>query len=457
MPVIKQNKILASNPDSVYSASKKVQTMSLRNMTNNTGNPDTAVKSAITLKDGVINDANEFLSGLDILDTNLNQIIAYVNAGEELFSRVNFATSAYNPYANMRRRNPSLVEFENYNPVSGSGRPKGSKNKSKEVQVGQQTIPSLWGATSAEENMELPLQQQNELFGNEWADFYSSMGSAPIDPPASVAYGSLSGMYQTEPEYLENAVEESDDEAEAVSGASGTEPASVTMGTADDSSSDDEMSYSSFGARTKSTNAPSSSRASSSKGTPPDDEDPEGTPSSSSWGDESFKNPVPNENPLINSMVRVSELITRLNVNFNGKIKRNINMLDKLDVQSLASKSEDVAKTFNKINGEYIGLQIENGVIFYDTMLARMNKLRTDILIAVKSYAPKKQGAGMMSDSMRGGASSGAGAMSAGAGAMSAGAMCGGSFQTSPMGYNAPNIPTIYNSFVRSCPTKYLM
>jgi len=449
MPVIKQNKILASNPDSIFSASKRIQTMSLRNMTNNTSNPDTAVKSAITLKDGVINDANEFLSGLDILDTNLNQIIAYVNAGEELFSRVNFGTTSYNPYANMRSRTRALAEDLNYNPVSGSGRPKGSKNKPKEMEVGQQTIPSLWGATNAEEKMEMPHQEDIGQDGTEWADFYSSMAGAPINPPASVAYGSLSSMYQSNPEYLDNAVEESDDEAEAVSGSAGVETEttpSVTMGTADDAdSSDDEMSYSSFGARTKSTNAPST-KSSSSKGTPPDDddEDPEGTAGTSSWGDESFKNPVPNENPLINSMVRVSELITRLNVNFNGKIKRNINMLDKLDVQALASKSEEVAKTFNKISGEYIGQHIENGVIFYDTMLIRMNKLRTDILIAVKSYTPKKQGAGMMSDSMRGGASSGAG-------------MCGGSFQTSPMGYNAPNIHTIYNSYVRSCPTKYLM
>ena len=109
-------------------------------------------------------------------------------------------------------------------------------------------------------------------------------------------------------------------------------------------------------------------------------------------------------------------------------------MLDKLDVQKLASESEAVAKTFNNIDGEYISINVENGTVFYDNLLAKMNKLRTDIMIAVKSYAPRQGAKPMM-----------------GAG------MYGGSYHTSPIGLSAPYINSVYSENVRRCPTKYLM
>lgn len=381
MPVIRQNKILENNPDSIYSVSKQLSTMALRNMSNNMSNPDTSIASAIILKDDVKDDSNDFIAGLNILETNLQQIIAYVNQSEKMTLQNTGRTFLYPDPKNLNK-------IPNYNPVSGAGRKKGSKNKPKNLPL----EPSLLDADNAEENMDVQHQQQ-DLIGNEWADFYANMGSAPIEPLSSVAIGK-----QEYPEYPD-AVEESDDEVEAISGELDTPETIARDLNPPNDSSDDE-----------------------------DDED-------------DFIFPTTNENPLINSMVRVSELITRLNVNFNGKIKRNINMLDKLDVQSIANESENVARTFNKIKGEYIGFTIENGDIFYETMLSRMNKLRTDILIAVKSYAPKRQQGGMMSQNM----------MSRG------GVISGGSYATSPMGYNSPVIPTIYNSYVRNCPTKYLM
>jgi hypothetical protein len=239
MPVIKQNKILASNPDSVYSASKQLQTLSLRNMGNNTQNPDTAIKSSIILKDGVSNDANDFLSSLDILDSNLELIVSYVGMGINLFNTSNFA-GRFNARRHLLPAQTRALEELNYNPISGSGRPKGSKNKPKTIPVQQQTIPSLWNATSAEENMEMKQQEEIAEQGNEWLDFYNQFGSAPNQPPASIAYGSLSSMYQTSPSFLEDAVEESDDEAEAINASLGLP--SVPMGTADDSSDEESES-----------------------------------------------------------------------------------------------------------------------------------------------------------------------------------------------------------------------
>lgn len=427
MPVIKQNKILASNPDSVYSASKQLQTLSLRNMGNNTQNPDTAIKSSIILKDGVSNDANDFLSSLDILDSNLELIVSYVGMGINLFNTSNFA-GRFNARRHLLPAQTRALEELNYNPISGSGRPKGSKNKPKTIPVQQQTIPSLWNATSAEENMEMKQQEEIAEQGNEWLDFYNQFGSAPNQPPASIAYGSLSSMYQTSPSFLEDAVEESDDEAEAINASLGLP--SVPMGTADDSS--DEESESSISTKSlpsfgyTNSNAPSDPSSSSSSGS--------SSPTSLVSTISTLRNPLPNENPLINSLVKVAEMITKMNVFFNGKIKKNINMLDKLEVQKIASETEDVAKTFNKIDGEYISINVENGAVFYDNLLAKMNKLRTDIMVAVKSYAPQRQGAKTMM-----------------------GAGMGGSYHTSPIGLNASVIPSIYSTYVRSCPTKYLM
>jgi len=434
MPVIKQNKILASNPDSIYSASKQVQTLSLRNMRNNTGNPDTAIKSSIILRDNVSNDVNDFLSSLDILDSNFELIVSYVGMGINLFNKSNF-DGKFNVRRGFLPEQEKALEELNYNPISGSGRKKGSKNKPKLVVVGQQTIPSLWNATSAEEKMEEKQQDEIAEDGNEWYDFYSSFGSAPTQPPASVAYGSLSGMYQDTPSYLEDAVEESDDEADAINASLGITNPSITMGTADDSSdeesdeeSDDEVSANVSLPSSASRYNPSSPSGSSPSGS-------SGSSTSLVSDISTLRNPLPNENPLINSLVKVAEMITKMNVFFNGKIKRNINMLDKLEVQKIASESESVARTFNKIDGEYISINVENGQVFYDNLLAKMNKLRTDVMISVKSYAPTRQGAKAM---------------------MGAG-MYGGSYHTSPIGLNAPIIPSVYSANVRRCPTKYLM
>lgn len=438
MPVIKQNKLLESNPNSIYSASKQVQTLSLRNMANNTQNPDTSIKSSIILRDNVSNDANDFLSSLDILDTNLELIVAYTSESIKTFNSANF-NGMYNARRHLFPKQEQALEELNYNPIRGSGRPKGSKNKPKEVPVNQQTIPSLWNATSAEENMEGKEQDEIAGQGNEWLDFYSSFGSAPTQPPASVAYGNLSSMFQSVPSYLSDAVSESDDEAEAINASLGL--STIPMGTADDSSSDDENSTISSNMNSQPSFGYSNSNA------PSDPSDPSSSSSSSSPSSPSSSTSLVSEvsrlkegkpvsdNPLINNLVKTAEMITKMNIFFNGKIKKNINMLDKLEVQKIANESEAVAKTFNKIDGEYIVINVENGTIFYDNLLAKLNKLRTDVMIAVKSYAPQRQGVSQMMG----------------------GVMCGGSYHTSPIGLNAPIIPSVYSANVRRCPTKYLM
>lgn len=101
----------------------------------------------------------------------------------------------------------------------------------------------------------------------------------------------------------------------------------------------------------------------------------------------------PNVNPIISTLTKLISLITKQNVLFNGKIKKNINSLDRLDVEDLINKLNKVIINLQSIpNQSYISVSIENGYEMLKQLYDSLNKLSADVGNGVYSYTSKLRG-----------------------------------------------------------------
>jgi hypothetical protein len=124
-------------------------------------------------------------------------------------------------------------------------------------------------------------------------------------------------------------------------------------------------------------------------------------------------------NPMLYLITKIISLISKANILFNGRIKKNINYFDRLDVQDMAEKVEKLVEQSNNSGLDVVNLYLDNGPELVDALTNALNKLYLDVSIAVKSYAPSAQSGGSIS---------------------------GGSLRK--MGFQ---------EFYKNCPTKYLL
>ena len=124
-------------------------------------------------------------------------------------------------------------------------------------------------------------------------------------------------------------------------------------------------------------------------------------------------------NPILFTLTKLIALISKANILFNARIKKNINYFDRLDVEDMANKIDDLQNKFNFTQFQIAELYLDNGEALIGAVTSAFDKLYNDVAIAVKSYAQKAQSGGSIS---------------------------GGSLKK-----------LSFQEFYRNCPTKYLL
>jgi hypothetical protein len=102
-------------------------------------------------------------------------------------------------------------------------------------------------------------------------------------------------------------------------------------------------------------------------------------------------------NPVLFTMTKLIALISKANILFNARIKKNINYFDRLDVEDMANKIDDLQTKFNYTNFEVVEIYLDNGEALVNAVASAFDKLYNDVAIAVKSYAQKAQSGGSIS------------------------------------------------------------
>jgi len=105
--------------------------------------------------------------------------------------------------------------------------------------------------------------------------------------------------------------------------------------------------------------------------------------------------PVPNRNSNIAYVITyITDLVIKLDLLFNSKIKITINLLSQIDVDNIRSKTAtfvDTVKNFYIHNRQRINA-IQNGTELYENLQEQTNVLANDVLIATNSYAVQRKG-----------------------------------------------------------------
>ena len=99
-------------------------------------------------------------------------------------------------------------------------------------------------------------------------------------------------------------------------------------------------------------------------------------------------------NTVILIISKLISLISKANILFNGRIKKNINYFDKLDIQDMADKVETIVETHDKTPLEVINISVSNGNDLVDALKKSLDKLYNDVAIAIKSYSSQRQQGG---------------------------------------------------------------
>lgn len=427
MPSIKKNSVLENNEDNIIRASKKITKTSLRNMpvqateinglappsapkmtmfktsqtANAARNPDMAIRSAVVSEDQVKEYSNEFIAMLDLILATLLKLITYQREG----TIANRASEDPIYFEELHGRHiPVPSKY-----VVGSGRTKGSKNKPKpetasHPKISQFFAPSLWQATNNEDDMESKEVEEDLQGAEEPPRFFSNMSETAKKAPPSQAYSSLSDLARIA--RVQRSMNGDDDRSEH-----DTIPPS-------EYGSDGEIPHFRLYGNAERFNPPSDDGSdSSSSGS--DGGSDSGSDSGSDIEDayHDFSRRAPQPSPLVDIIIQLLTLLNKADAYYNGRVRKNINSIDRVDIDTITNRLENIVIQFNRINHEYLVIHIENGSQLFGSLFKAFDKFRTDVLSGLKGYSPARRG----------------------------GAMTYGS------------VPTHFNSVIRKIPTKYLL
>lgn len=101
---------------------------------------------------------------------------------------------------------------------------------------------------------------------------------------------------------------------------------------------------------------------------------------------------TPRINPIISLLSKLTNLVSKTNVLFNSKIRKNISLLDRLDVEDMVRKFNAVVDNFNQVNSDYIVVAIDNGQELLNQTVNAMNKLGLDVSNGVQTYTKSLKG-----------------------------------------------------------------
>ena len=374
---------LVYNPNSEFGANKTLATISLSNMANGSLNPDVASNIIYSGKEAKAKTySTQFISGLEQIKLLFLSIITYQKQGvRDLVNTYGIDNPIIQPliqdYAdepiqlphdiNKPPKKRFNIPLENLNPnrVVGSGRPKGSKNRPKNISgipdirdiMASTSSNSMWGTMGTEADMTSPQLNQQNLQGALPASRFSpNIQGAPLPSVATTSISSRPNPSNSvHSVHSANSGNQSDSDSES-DNESVSSQGSVATG---------NMMGNLF-------NSPD----------PSDDEFEE---------DEPIFGPnikLPKKLPIADAIIKASSMVEKVNVYFLGKLKPIFNYLDQLEIDKIIQVIGETNNDFNHINHVYIADIVENGDMVYDVLRTRFKKLILDVYISYKGYAP---------------------------------------------------------------------
>lgn len=109
----------------------------------------------------------------------------------------------------------------------------------------------------------------------------------------------------------------------------------------------------------------------------------------------------PTLNPIISVLTKLTTLIAKQSVLFNGRIKKNINYLDRVELDNLVNAVNKSIALFNAVDFDFIAVVINNGNNMLNNVVNAFNKLSRDLYLGAQSYTTTYKG-GMILDHLHG-------------------------------------------------------
>ena len=376
MPELKKNSNLEYNPDSIYGASKKLAVIALKNLENSGENPDldSSGKNTGDLKGFY----EEFLGDLVNISTNYKQLGSYIQEYLALIKKFK-----YDEYDELEGEEKKLWDawetmgfdvegtIQMYNELKKYEDPKINSNKYSQRTKQYGTVKG--GAFKS--SVKMPR-------------FTKGFKGRP--EPTSWAEANVNGeimkggadRQQVQPVNMWANMGDND---------GGDDGDSSSDEDEDESSSDDSgISYNaSHPIDGVGNNAEGVAQAISEDPLEQDEYDE---------GDDilldDLQSTYVKPNTVILIISKLISLISKANILFNGRIKKNINYFDKLDIQDMADKVEGIVETHDKTKLEVINISVSNGYELTKSLKNALDKLYNDVSIAIKSYSSQRQQGG---------------------------------------------------------------
>lgn len=110
---------------------------------------------------------------------------------------------------------------------------------------------------------------------------------------------------------------------------------------------------------------------------------------------------TPTLNPIISVLTKLTTLIAKQSVLFNGRIKKNINFLDRVELDNLVNAVNKSIALFNAVDFDFIAVVINNGNNMINNVVNAFNKLSKDLYLGAQSYTTTYKG-GMILNHLHG-------------------------------------------------------
>jgi hypothetical protein len=380
MPELRKNANLEYNPDSIYGASKKLAVIALKNLENSGENPDldSSGKNTGDLKGFY----EEFLGDLVNISTNYKQLGSYIQEYLALIKKFK-----YDEYDDLDREEKKLWDawetmgfdvegaIHLYNELKEYEDPKINSNKYSQRTKHYGTVKG--GAFKS--SVEMPR-------------FTKRFEGRP--EPTSWAEANVNG------EIMRGGADRQQVQPVNMWANMGDNDGGDSSSDEDESSFDEDSLNSSSDESAISYNAPhpndgignNAEGVAQAIGEDPLEQD------EYDEGDDILLNDLKDTyvkpNTVILIISKLISLISKANILFNGRIKKNINYFDKLDIQDMADKVETIVETHDKTPLEVINISVSNGNELVDALKKSLDKLYNDVAIAIKSYSSQRQQGG---------------------------------------------------------------
>jgi hypothetical protein len=395
MPVLNdKQKILEYDPNSIFKASKYISNISTANLENLSRNPDIVDKKNpdnVNLSYNV----DEFLKSLSELQDNILLLRGYVDENELTWRGLNVNIP------NRRRPNIPIKQKKITIPqgtvISGSGRK--PKEIPRKQSLRSRLLKNNLGEADEENEREDAMEEKHSLLSlKEPPRFTKKFIQRPeLSRKAMSAdikedelnEGLTSHIAPFSRDYREKYIrktysigdEDNPTIDERLIGGAGTDSDGSSDGSESDADSENTEEYYARQAREADENDLD-------REDDDDDDDPD-------LRIRNAEDNIAKHNPILHLLSKISTLLTNTTIIFNGKVKKNFNKIERLEVDDIDDALADTLDEWYNLDYSILIYKLVGGSDLYKAIDSKFDKLRITVLTAIKSYAPIRQGGGM--------------------------------------------------------------